>query len=68
MRKVKKLRIKDIPQMIDISINAYPGFNYPDFTVFNTDILNDNQRGYKAAGFFGQDWSLKSGEYYIEKK
>jgi predicted acetyltransferase len=30
MSKVKKIRLKDIPKMVEISINAYPGFGYPN--------------------------------------
>lgn len=39
-----------------------PGFTYPDFTIMNSEILNSEENGYKAAGFFGSDWQLKTGE------
>lgn len=40
-----------------------PGFTYPDFTIMNSELLNSDEKGYKAAGFFGSDWKLKSGEF-----
>jgi len=30
MGAIKKLRLKDIPDMVDIAMNAYPGFKYPE--------------------------------------
>lgn len=44
-----------------------PGFTYPDFTIMDSKLLIDSEKGYKAAGFFGFDWSLKNSEYKIEK-
>lgn len=40
-----------------------PGFTYPDVTVFSSELLTDKERGYRAAGFFGYDWSVKKGEF-----
>lgn len=43
------------------------GFAYPDFTVFNTKILQGDDDGYLAAGFFGNDWSIENGEFVYAK-
>lgn len=35
---------------------------FPDFMIFNLDILIKGSGGVKMAGFFGNDWSLEKGE------
>ena len=40
-----------------------PGFTYPDVSVFSSEILKEEGKGYKAAGFFGNDWTVKNGEF-----
>jgi predicted acetyltransferase len=52
MRKVKKLRIKDIPQMVDISINAYPGFTYPDRSKY-IERVEEIQRQSPVVNYYG---------------
>lgn len=39
-----------------------PGYTYPDLIIFSPDMLTDQEKGVKAAGFFGLDWSVKTGE------
>jgi len=39
-----------------------PGYAYPDVTIFTPEMFSKRNKGIKVAGFFGLDWSLKSGE------
>ena len=43
-----------------------PGSSFPDVTVFNTDILKEEDGGISAVGFFGLDWSVENGEFIIK--
>ncbi len=43
-----------------------PGSAFPDVTVFNSDILENKDKGISAVGFFGLDWSVKNGEFRIQ--
>ena len=38
------------------------GIGYPDLIVFGADMLDGNPQGVRAAGFFGNDWSVENGE------
>ena len=38
------------------------GVGYPDWTVIGADSLITGVAGVRAAGYFGNDWSLKAGE------
>ena len=40
-----------------------PGLGLPDLTVFTSDVLEQGDEGVVRAGFFGPDWSMKSGEF-----
>ncbi|MBI9072585.1 MAG: prolyl oligopeptidase family serine peptidase [Melioribacteraceae bacterium] len=39
-----------------------PGITYPDFVLMNSELLSKDDYGYKAAGFFDDEWSLKKAE------
>jgi pimeloyl-ACP methyl ester carboxylesterase len=39
------------------------GVAYPDWIVLGPDVPTDGARGIRAAGFFGNDWSVKSGDF-----
>jgi hypothetical protein len=39
------------------------GVAYPDFAVFSAKDLQQGGSGLKAAGYFGVDWTVKSGEF-----
>lgn len=39
------------------------GVAYPDCTVLGPDMLSDEARGVRAAGFFGNDWSVEQGDF-----
>ena len=39
------------------------GVAFPDCTVFKTETLQIGAEGAVAAGFFGSDWSVESGEF-----
>ncbi|HEY3861920.1 MAG TPA: prolyl oligopeptidase family serine peptidase [Verrucomicrobiae bacterium] len=39
------------------------GVAYPDCTVFGTDTLSKGTAGVRAAGFFGMDWGVASGDF-----
>lgn len=43
-----------------------PRAAFPDVTIFNEEILQGNNTGLKAVGFFGLDWSVANGEFIIE--
>ncbi len=38
------------------------GSGFPDFMIFSTQMLKDGVKGVKMAGFYGNDWQLKTGE------
>jgi len=38
------------------------GVAYPDWIVLGPDVPSDGTQGIRAAGFFGNDWSVKSGD------
>jgi pimeloyl-ACP methyl ester carboxylesterase len=44
------------------------GVAWPDCVVLSPDCLKHRGTGIRAAGFFGLDWSVKSGEFAFEKK
>lgn len=39
------------------------GVSFPDCTVFGPDALTSGADGARAAGFFGEDWSVEGGEF-----
>ena len=39
------------------------GVAFPDVTVFGSDALAKGWSGARAAGYFGQDWSVENGEF-----
>jgi poly(3-hydroxybutyrate) depolymerase len=39
------------------------GVAFPDVTVFGSDALEKGWLGARAAGYFGQDWTVESGEF-----
>ncbi len=39
------------------------GVAYPDCTVIGPEMLRDGAKGVRAAGFFGNDWSVENGEF-----
>jgi len=47
-----------------ISENRYfvSGSGFPDLTIIDFNMLRDGWEGVKAAGFFGNDWSVEKGE------
>ena len=38
------------------------GVEYPDFLVLGPESLERGSEGVRAAGFFGQDWRVETGE------
>lgn len=38
------------------------GVAYPDLVIFDAGVLRDGERAVRAAGFFGLDWQIESGE------
>jgi hypothetical protein len=45
----------------------YAGYNFPDILVFTPELLTKGSAGVEAAGFFGVDWSVVSGEFAWRK-
>ena len=39
------------------------GVAYPDLTILDTTALATGMNGVRAAGFFGDDWSIENGEF-----
>jgi hypothetical protein len=39
------------------------GVGYPDCTVFGADALREGSKAVRAAGYFGNDWSVEQGEF-----
>ena len=40
-----------------------PGHGYPDLTILTPKIFDAADDGFVAAGFFGNDWSLRNGDF-----
>lgn len=43
------------------------GVGYPDCVILGADVLNKGIGGVRAAGYFGSDWSVPSGEFVWHK-
>jgi dienelactone hydrolase len=41
------------------------GSGFPDYMVFSLRMLQEGAKGVKAAGFYGNDWSLEKGESVV---
>ena len=39
---------------------------FPDLLIFTTDWIKDGVDGLKVSGFFGNDWSIENGDFFIE--
>jgi dienelactone hydrolase len=39
------------------------GVGYPDCIIFSADVLRVGDAGVKAAGYFGSDWKVESGDF-----
>ena len=42
------------------------GIGYPDFIVLGSEMLEGSGDGVRATGFFGNDWTLESGELVLQ--
>lgn len=40
-----------------------PGLGLPDVTVFSSDVVTKGDAGILVSGFFGLDWTVKTGEF-----
>jgi hypothetical protein len=45
----------------------YPGYDYPDCIVFSSEMLREGSNGVRMAGFFGEDWSVETGEFVFNE-
>ncbi|RXK59738.1 alpha/beta hydrolase [Lacibacter luteus] len=43
------------------------GSGFPDFMIFNNDMLKGDDKAIKLAGFFDNQWELTSTEYVLQK-
>ena len=43
------------------------GSGFPDFMIFNSDMLKGDDKGIKLAGFFDHQWKLSAAEYVLQK-
>ncbi len=39
------------------------GTTFPDVVLFDSELLNQGINAVKQAGFFGNDWSIKNGDF-----
>lgn len=39
---------------------------FPDLLIFTTDWIKDGVDGLKVSGFFGNDWSVENGDFFIK--
>ena len=44
------------------------GSTFPDVLVFHPDFVRDGIAGVELSGFFGNDWSVKNGDFVWESK
>lgn len=42
------------------------GSGFPDLMIFSSDMLKAGVNGVKAAGFFGNDWSVEKGDFVTQ--
>ena len=43
------------------------GSGFPDFMIFNSDMLKADEKAIKLAGFFDHQWKLSPAEYVLQK-
>ncbi len=43
------------------------GVAFPDLTVIGSEMLETGLAGVRAAGFFGNDWSIDRGEFVFRE-
>ncbi|MFY7838946.1 MAG: prolyl oligopeptidase family serine peptidase [Lacibacter sp.] len=43
------------------------GSGFPDFMIFNSDMLKGDDKAIKLAGFFDNQWKLSAAEYVLQK-
>jgi hypothetical protein len=41
----------------------YPGYAFPDLVVYSPEMFREGSAGVRAAGFFGDDWSIEKGDF-----
>ena len=54
---IKGMELANLAQYFDQYMNL------PDIVIYNSGILKSDEAGVKFTGYFGNDWSLKSGEF-----
>lgn len=57
-----------VPGMMVTEANQYfaGGSGFPDYMIFSPVMLKDGVKGVKAAGFYGNDWTLENGEHVFQ--
>ena len=50
-------------KMSNFTAYFHPYLNFPDVVIYNSDILQSDEKGIKFTGYFGNDWTLEKGEY-----
>ena len=43
------------------------GVGIPDLIALSPESLSEGAKGVKAAGFFGNDWSVENGEFAFDR-
>jgi poly(3-hydroxybutyrate) depolymerase len=50
-------------KLANFAESYHPYVSFPDVVIYNSDIINSDEKGVKLTGYFGNDWSLESGEF-----
>ncbi len=50
-------------QLANLAQHSHPYLSFPDIVVYNSGVLQFDEKGVKFVGYFGNDWSLHNGEF-----
>jgi len=57
---IEGMRLADLAQF------SHPYVSFPDILVYNSGVLKSDDEGVKCAGYFGNNWSVESGDILIK--
>ncbi len=50
-------------QLANLAQHSHPYLSFPDIVIYNSGVLQSDEKGVKFVGYFGNDWSLQNGEF-----
>ncbi|RJP63862.1 MAG: alpha/beta hydrolase [Ignavibacteriales bacterium] len=50
-------------RLSNLAQHSHPYLSFPDVVVYNSGVLQSDEKGVKFVGYFGNDWSLQNGEF-----